>query len=325
MRAFLLALALLCVPGTAFAQRASSATVDLQRVGAWAQQLTASQQPAIDAYQRCGPLIRQIGELMRSGEPGRAAVAKALLPGMRECVANMRTAITVARDGLAHIGPLPKSIEQGLHIDSAAVLRQAVVSLDGMVASLRVEEEMLTAAAEGNFPLAMQKLKETQSLAGSALEGQLALLQAMRAAVPLETHQAMLDIRIVMTQAMYAIITCDVDADRGELPAKLHQLGGQARAAAARLRANWRREGKDLHDLVRQINDPARTALVVVLDDTFELLAVIGDDTGAMLEALPAGPPHPADTLNVLDQLAAYEVRLIQAIRAMADAVGKVS
>ena len=324
MRALLLALALLCVPGTAMAQRVQPASADLQQMAAWAQQLMAVQQPVADAYQRCAPLNRQIVGLLRSKDGGRRESARAMLAKLHVCMADMQAAMSGARDGFARMKPLPKHLDETIHIDTGAVLRQTSASVDSMAESLGIMQEMLVAVAAGDDALAMRKAAEGRMLMGRSLEGQIGLFQAMRSAMPLETHKAMFDIRILMMRTMQAIITHDPDSDDGQLSEKLRQYGAELRLAAASLRTNWQREGQDLRNLVRQLNDPTRTAAVASIDNAFKTLAAIGDEAAAMLEALPEGKLAPADAVDILDRLAGCEMRLLEAIRAMGEAIANI-
>lgn len=323
MRLLLVALALLFAPGVAQAQRAESPTVALQRMGVWAQQLAAAQQPALDAYQRCAPLMRQVGAVMRENRgPG---AAKALIPDMQRCMADMRVAVTASRDNLLRLGPMPKSVEDALKIDSGALIRTMIASVDGMVEALRVQDEMLTALADGNLTLAMQLARQGQALAGSAYDVQITLFQTLRLAMPLETHKALFDLRILILQTGREIIVDGLDGTNAELTAKLGRYAVELRAAAGRLRANWKRESRDIRDLVVRLDDPSRTAMFAALDNAFETVASTGDEAAALLEHLPAGPLHPADALNLLDRLAIFEIRILEAVRAAGAAASKVS
>ena len=324
MRALLVALALLLMPGTAMAQRAQSSTVALQELGAWAQELVAVQQPAMDAYQRCAPMIREVTTLLGSTDNGRKERALALLPGMRACVADTQAAAIKTRDGLNRMRPLPKSAEVFLKVDTGAVLRQSAAAVDGMAKSLGLQVEMLDAVVAGNQPLAMEKANEARDLAGASADGQIALLETLRAAMPMETHKAMFDIRILMTRAMRMIIVADPDRDTGELSADLRKIGTEARLAAARLRANWKRESQELRTLVKQLRDPSRTAMLAALDDAFETVAMVGDDMGTLLETLSVGRLPAAERIQILDALAQSEVRILNSIRAAGEASSKV-
>jgi hypothetical protein len=317
MRIALLALALILAPGVAAARPAAPQSA-IQQVGIWGQKLVAAQQPVIDAYQRCSPLLQQVMGLMRAADSGAKQAAGRLLPQMRSCVAETKAALLTSRDALSRVGPMPRSIERELNIDSQDVLRRSAAASEGMAAYLDRIEEMLDATVAGDAPLARRKLAEARATAGSVLDGQILLLVTLRTSMPLDTHKAMFDIRIALARATRVIVGYDEASDSGELSVALHGYGEAARSAATRLRASWLRESRDLRSATGGME-----AMVAALDTGFATMASTGEAVGAVLTRIPSGRVPAADALHTIDRLAALEVQILAAIREISNAASR--
>jgi hypothetical protein len=315
MRGLLIALALTLAPGVASAQRAAPSSI--QEIGIWGQKIAAAQRPVTDSYQKCSPVMKQLVDAMRSPPSARKDDARVIMPAIRACVADIKAAAAVSRDALAAVGPMPKSVEQGLRIDSADMLRRSAAAIDGMVKNLSQSEEMLDALAAGDNAGAMRKWAEARASAGSAIDGQIALFETLRRSMPLETHKAMFDVRLAMTRATRAMVVFGPGDDGAALATALHAEAGRARAAANALRADWAREGASLRAAVSRLNDPTRKRLVAALDTAFGEIAATGDQVADMLAKLSADNLLPADVLQTLDRLATAEAHLLDVIRGL--------
>jgi hypothetical protein len=318
MRLVFLAFALAAAMPTAAAAQQDSGAAALQQVGAWMQRLVAIQQPVIDSYQRCGPTIKQAAALMQAGKSDRARNASGLVAPLRACIAEVKAATTKAADGFAQMDAMPAVVERALGIDSKEMLRRSAEASDGMAAYLTRIEEMVDAAVAGNAELVMEKWREARATAGSAMDGQIMMLETLRKTLPMQTHKAMLDIRLAIMRATRAAAVADPAADPSELVAALKELGADARSAAEHLRISWKSEGQAVHASgLDGRTQPAK-------DNTFETIAQVGDDVGAALESLPARPDNRAVFIHTLDRLATDEVRILEALRGLADAASGV-
>lgn len=313
MRALLLALAAVFMPCAAAAQPAS----DLQRLVAWAQELTAAQQPAVDSYQQCSPLIMGAIELIASGhEPDDAATGK-MIADMRACLAHAKQAGLQSRDALARMGPMPASFERALGVDSAYVLRQSIAATEAMHRYLERSEEAFNAAVAGDLDAMTAKFDEARIAGGEAMDGQILLLDTMRKGMPLESHKSLLDMRLAISRATRAVVV-DTGEDFGALAAAMGEQGAAARAASARLRAAWVRDSKPMRDLLARIKDPKRQKLLARMDTAYDGLAGIGDSIAIVLEgALPATLDEP-ESLRILDRLSRLELEILQAGQTLA-------
>jgi len=320
MRILLLAVALACAPGIAMAQQATP----LQQMGAWAQKLSAAQQPIVARYQQCAPLAQQMIAVMQSEDAGRRERALQLMPPMRQCVADMHAAVVQARDAIAAMPPMPHQAELDLHIDSKDLLTRTAAANDGMAKSLEQSLGIIEAVVAGDEALARTKVAEARQSAGSALDGQIILFETMRQSMPMQTHKSMFDVRLAMYHAMRAIIVTDVENDDGQLSVTLRGYGADARLAAVQLRANWKRESTSLRAMVLRLNDQARTRMMVSMDRAFETIAETSDEMAEALEPLPNGPIKPATAIGILNQFAALEVRMLASINEMGAAARQV-
>ena len=323
MRAWLLALGLVLAPATAMAQPVQPGAA-LRQMGVWAQKLVAIQQPAIDSYQRCAPIIQQVTTVLQSPVATRREAASRTLAPMRQCLADMRAAMTTVRDGFARMEPMPGTFEQMLHVDSKDMLAKSATASEGMATYLEQTEAALEAVAAGDEALAMRRIGEARAGAGSIIDAQILLLETLQSSMPLETHKAMFDVRLVMYRGMRAIIVSDPGSQSAELTANLRALGAASRLAASRLRASWKGDSGGLRRAVAQLNNPSRTAMLASMDQAFETVAASGDEVAAMLEPLPPGQLAPGKALQILNQFAVLETRTLEAIRAMSVAATQV-
>lgn len=320
MRVLLLAIALACAPGIAVAQQASP----LQQLGAWAQRLSAAQQPLVARYQQCSPITQQMIAVMQTEEAGRAQRAMQLIAPMRQCVTDMRAAVIQVRDALAAMPPMPHQIELALHIDSKDLLTRTAAAAGGMAVYLEKSEEMLEAVLAGDQALARTRMAEAHQSAGAALDAQIILFETMRQSMPLQTHKSMFDVRLAMYRSMRAIIAADPEHDSGQLSVALRGYGADARLAGAQLRANWKRESASMRAALLQLHDPARTRMMASMDNAFETIAQTGDAMAATLEKLPDGPTNPVTAAGILNQFGALEVRMLASINEMGAAARQV-
>lgn len=307
MRFLLLALLLAWLPGAASAQQPSA----LQQVGAWAQQLSAAQQPVVDAYRECSPVMQQIQSALQ-------AQAREQLRGLatgnafRNCLDRMRTAGQTSRDNLIRLGPMPAEMERVLRLDSRDILRRSAASVDGIVGFSEKIREAMDALAAGDQELMLRKLDEARALAGSVFDGQILLLETLRAGLPMQFHKSMLDVRLAITRGIRILSITDPLTDSGAVSAALRAEAAKARSAARELRANWTRESVGMRRAIAQLRDSSRAALLATLDEGLEEIAAAADRLAASLETLPIGSVEPARAMGVMRELADTELLVIE-------------
>jgi hypothetical protein len=306
IRSLLLALLLACMPGAAWAQAPSA----LQRMGIWGQQLGAAQQPLTDAYGECSPVFRQAQLALESQSVEQM---RALLTGgsLRACVERMRAAGATARDNLTRLGSMPPEMERMLHLDSRDILRRAAASIDGTVAFNERIVEALDALSAGDLALMQRKLSESRELAGSVFDGQIVLLETLRAGMPMQFHRAMMDLRLALTRGMRLLIMADPAAESGETSAGVRAEAARIRAAAQALQANWTRESLAMRRAVARLNDRRRAALIGTLDEGIGQVAVASLRVAASLEAFPAGRLDAAAGMRAMQDLADTEMLIV--------------
>lgn len=324
MRLLLLALALAWLPGTAAAQSVPQSQALLQQIGVWGQQLVATQQPVTDAYQKCAPTFREVMAMVGSASPDHPHAGR-LVGDMRSCLAEMKAAAVRSRDAMARMAPMPREIERMINIDSRDVLQRSAASIDGTVVYLELVEQGLAALVAGDGALAMRKLAESRVVAGSSMDGQILLIETMRPGMPMETHKAMLDIRLAIMRAVRAVAVHDPGAGTREVVVALHAQAVAARTAAAQMRASWAIDSRPMRNLVARLGDARRSALFKSLDDSFGAIADTGDAAAAALERLPAQGAGGADLMRVVDELALLEMRILDAVRTFSVAASQMS
>ncbi|MCW3836805.1 hypothetical protein ACFQ1E_11990 [Sphingomonas canadensis] len=315
MRALLLALILALFPGTAAAQ--SQAAV--QEFVAWAQQLSAAQQPVLDSHQQCSPMLGEVTRLMQDREEGDP-VSPRLIVGMQECLSRMKAAAAQARRAIASLPDMPGAFEDALNLDSRELIDRSVASVDGAVGYLQKVEDALEAGLAGDDALAQARMREARQAAGSILDGQILLLELFRQSKPQESNLAMLDIRLVIARGMLAAMTDDPQAPSPALPAELAKQSRDARAAAARLRAAWKLESVSLRASARRTGDPKLQRFIAAIDKAFGTVAAKGDAAADALDAAAAAS-DPAVLPRLLNALGDAEFSILQAGRDVAQAL----
>jgi hypothetical protein len=323
MRALLLALALILFPGVAAAQNKLPPQA-LQMMGQWGQQLVGAQQPVIDSYQRCGPIIQQGIALMKAGNV-KPAVAAKVVGDLRACISDIKAAATQAQASMARLQPMPASVEQLIHVDTRSMIERSAASIGGMVTYLETVEQGIDALIAGDTRLAQQKRIEARASAGSLMDGQILILETLRQGLPLQAHKASLDIRLAIARATRAIAVYDLAGDTDALVAELRAQGAAARAAAANLRASWKTESESIRTLVAQMNDPRRTAFVASLDTAFETVADAGDDLASLLVSIPSEKLDDGEAYRIMDQASQIDIHILEAIRTLSNAMSKAS
>lgn len=321
MRAALLALLLAWMPAVAFAQSAPAPNA-FQQVGVWAQQISAAQQPMGDSYGRCGPAIAAMTNYLGASPAERGDPAP-ILAQFKICMDDVKAASMATREALGKIGPMPRAIEQMLHIDSADILRRSAGAMDGMVRYLEQSDAAMLLAVGGDLTAAQAKFAEARVTAASVFDGQITLLEAIRASLPLQTHKRMIDIRLALSRSLRVITGSDPAARRGVLSAMLRGYGVDARTATAEMRSFWRSESADMRTTATASFDPALRRMIAILDTAIGEIAIAGDEVAATLEAVPAGEAAPAQILKTTDRLAQLELRMLAAIRAMSTAAAQ--
>jgi len=303
MRSLFLALLLAWLPGAAWAQQPSA----LQQMGAWAQQLSAAHQPIVDAYRECSPVVQQIQAALQA-QAREQLLGLASGDAYRNCLDRMRRAAEASRDSLTRLGPMPTEMERILHLDSRDILRRSAASVDGIVGFMDRIREALDALAAGDQELMLRKLHESRALAGSVFDGQILLLETLRASLPMQTHKSMMDMRLAITRGIRVLSVADPMTDSGAASAGLRAEGAKARIAARELRANWARESVGMRRAIARLGDRRRTALLTTLDEGFEQIAAAGDRLAASLETLPAERLEPARAIGIMRELADTEL-----------------
>lgn len=322
-------LALVTAPGMACAQKvpppppmALPGQGDaLAQMGVWTKRMAAAQQPVADAYQQCAPILQKVTGLLRSGDHLQGDASAKLMAETRACNANIRAAAAVSRDNLAGVGRMPAAMEQMLHIDSGEMLRQSGVSIDGMVRYLGQVEEMLDLSLKGDTAAARDKWHEAQKSAGAAIDGQIVMLEAMRAGMPTETNKALLDVRVTLSRASRAIIVEMGDQDQGELAKQLSGYATDMRSMAERVRANWRIERKTLAVIAKPGGTDRLSVLLAALDENFGAVAGIADGVADTLGKVEPGPVPPVIALQTIDKLAKSEIQILQQAKTLAAAM----
>lgn len=306
MRALLISFLLVWMPGAAWSQPPSA----LQRMGIWGQQLAAAQQPITDAYRECSPTIQQTQAALQSQSREQMS---ALLAGgaLRACLDRMRIAAGTARDNLNRMGPMPAEMERVLHLDSRDVLRRAAASIDGTVGFNEKIGEAFDALAAGNEPLMRRNLSEARALAGSVFDGQILLLETLRASLPLQFHRSMMDLRLALSRSMRLLVVADPATDSGVASAGLRAEATRIRLAAQALRANWTRESVAMRRAIARLNDRGRTAILATLDEGIEQVASAGVRLATSLEAFPAGRLDAAAGFRAMQDLAETEFLVV--------------
>ena len=317
MRALLLAV-LLTWPGAAWAQAPSA----LQQVGTWAQQLGAAQQPVGEAYRECSPTLQRVQEALQSQSREQLT---GILTGdeLRNCLEQTRRAANESRDRLARMEPMPTEMERVLNIDSRDILRRSAASIDGIAAYNDKIREMLAAFAAGDQELALRKLRESRALVGSVFDGQILLLETLRASLPLQTHKSMMDVRLAITRSTRILSVAELATDSGAASAGLRAQGAKARTAARELRANWIMESAGMRRAITSLGDPRSTALLATMDRGFEEIAAASDRIAASLEALPAGRLEAARAIGAMRELAEAELFVVETARGFAVAASQ--
>lgn len=315
----LIALALLLAPMPAFAQSAPAPTA-LQQIGAWSQRLVAAQQPVMDAYARCAPMVDAITALLKQPPAERVADA-ALERQITACVTDTRAASKRVAADLRAMPPMPAATERQLNIDSRAILKSSAAATEGMVAYLTHVEEMLRAALAGDEALVMRKSAEARQSAGSASDAQIVILESLRRSLPLAVHKAMIDVRLGLARSSRLILIHDPTSDWSGLGAQLHSQSGAVRVAAAQIRAGWATERRGLQSAIARSSDPRLRAMMATLDKTFAEMAAAGDTYAALVQQFPANKLGEAEALRILDAGARAEINMVQAASAMASAI----
>jgi hypothetical protein len=311
MRRLLAALLLLGVPGTASAQPASAEqTSALQRMGAWGQELATAQQPVTDAYRDCSPTLQQTQTALQNQDREQL---QALVAGgtYATCLDRMRAAARVARDNLLRVGAMPAEMERMLRVDSRAILRRAAASIDGVAGFNDRIGEALAALTAGDVPLMHRKLAESRALAGSVVDGQILLMETLRASMPMQFHKSMLDLRIALSRSMRMMLVVDPAAESGETSAGIRAEAARIRIAARGMQANWTRESVPMRRALARLGDRRRAATLVTLDQAIQQASATGVRLATSLEALPAGPLHPAAAMGALQALADAEIEVV--------------
>lgn len=319
MRRLLLAIALVLMPGAAVAQGAPP-SAGVQRMAAWGQQLTAIQQPIVDAYQHCGPVLREIATLLDEKAvrgPAAADAMRALLPAWHNCLAEMRGAVASARAAYQKMAPMPPEFEHMFGFNSADVLRRSADALGGVSAYSDAAEQAVDAIVAGDRDTAMAQFALMRARGGALLDGNILLLETIRKGMPLDAHKGMMDLRILIARTQREIILTDPAVDTGALSAKLRAYGAQARGVAVRMRADWRRESAGTRAAIARLNDPRRSAWMANFDTAFGEIANVSQDLADLLEPLPQGPLPPGRIVVIADQAARYELRVLQAVRTL--------
>lgn len=318
MRSLFLAFLLAWLPAAAWSQQPSA----LQQVGVWTQQLSAAQQPVVDAYRECSPVLQQIQAALQ-------AQAREELRGFatgnafRNCLDRMRTAGQTSRDNLTRMGPMPVEMERLLHLDSRDILRRAAASVDGIVRFNEKIQEALDALAAGDQDLMLRKLDESRALAGSVFDGQIVLLETLRAGLPMQFQKSTMDVRLAITRGIRILSVTDPMADSGAISAVLRAEGAKARSAARELRANWPRESVGMRRAIASLRDSRRTALLATLDEGIEEIAAAADRLAAALETLPIGSVEPARAMGIVRELADAELLVMERARRFAIAASQ--
>lgn len=323
MRRLLIAIALVLAPGAALAQGAPPSAA-LQRLMAWGQQLTAIQQPIASAYERCGPVLRELGarlEKKAAASPLAEDSAGTLLPAWRSCSADMRAAVASAKDGYLRMPPIPAEFESALGFDSADVLRRSAASLDGVNAYFDASDRAVDALVAHDWETAAAQIGRIRATGGSVLDGNILLLETVRKGMPLATHKDMMDVRILIARVQREVITTDMAVDDGALSTRLRAFGGQARRIAGRLPADWTRDSAGVRAAVARLNDPRRKQWMASFDVAFGDMAAVSRDMADLLEPLSQGKVAPALVLRIIDQTTQYELRILQASRALATSI----
>jgi hypothetical protein len=318
MRPLLLALLLLWLPAAARAQPPSA----LQQMGVWAQQLSTAQQPIVDAYHQCSPVMQQIETALQAHareELQEFATGNAY----RNCLESMRRAAETTRDNLNRMGPMPLEMERDLHLDSRDILRRSAASVDGFVGYNDKIREALDAFAAGNEELVQRRLRESRALVGSVIDGQILLLETMRAALPLQAHKSMMDVRLVIMRSLRILSVADPATDSGEASAGLRAEGARARIVAQALRANWSRETVAMRRTVARLRDSRRAALIAAVDGAVDEIAAAGDRIAISLQALPSGRLEAARAMGIMRELAETELLVLERARRIAVAAGQ--
>jgi hypothetical protein len=306
MRKLLAAFLLLCVPGTAWAQPPSA----LQRMGIWGQQLAAAQQPLTDAYSDCSPTMQQVQAALQS--QSREQMAELLAGGaLRMCLDRMMFAAGTARDNLNRLGPMPVEMERMAHIDSRDVLRRAAASIDGTVGFNQRMVEALDALAAGDVPLMFRKLRESRDLAGSVLDGQILLLETLRAGMPLQFHKSMMDLRLALTRGMRVLIVADPAAESDAASVAFRAEAARIGIAARALQTNWTRESVPMRRALARLNDRRRAAIIATLDQGIAQISSAGVRLATSLEAFPVGRLDAAAAFRAMRDLAEMELQVV--------------
>lgn len=318
MRTALLALLLAWLPATALAQSASTPN-PFQQMGLWAQQVSAAQQPMSDGYERCKPAIAAMASYLGAPAESRGDPAP-MLAHFTQCLAEIKTAAIATRTALGEIGPMPELTEHMLNIDSADLLRRSATAVDGMVDYIEQSDAAMQLIVGGDLPGAHAKLAEARLTAASVFDGQIILLEAMQASMPMQTHKRMIDIRLAISRSMRVVAGSDPAAMRGVLATLLRGYGTDARSAARGMRSAWQTDSAGIRNAAKLGGDPALTRMIVILDTAMERISAGGDEVADILEAIPSGAMAPAEILKITDRLTQGELRILAAIREMSAA-----
>lgn len=328
MTPLLIALALAAASGLpeekpqAIVKAQSSSEASIRAMGDWGQGLIAAQQPAIDAFQRCAPMVEQMTAAVRSAEAGIDPNAQALLPGMRACLAEARIAALASRDRLASMQPIPARLERVIGVDSRDILRRSAAATGEIATYIGLVEEAIDAAVAGDEALSEQKWRESRMSAAGAMDAQILILEALRAGLPLQTHKAMIDIRLNINRAVRLITIAETEDER--TAAGLRQFGAAQRSAAAEMRRHWRRERPLAMASLASFPTSVRTSLANALDTAINNIIQAGENTATVLEGA-RDQSGEAQLIEIVGQLAAAEVHILETVREMSAAMSQVN
>lgn len=328
MTPLLIALALAAASGSpeakpqAIAKAQSSSESSIRAMGEWGQRMVAAQQPAIDAFHRCTPIVQQMVAATRASEAGGDQDIAGIMPGVRACLTEAKAASLASQERLAALPPMPPAAERALGIDTRDLLRRGAAAMGEMATGLDLLEQAFDAALAGNTELAHRKWRESTRSAAGALDAQILILEAVRASLPLETHKAMADIRLNINRAVRLITVAEL-GDEGA-PSELREFGAAQRLAVSRMRAHWQRELSTVRRSLASLDANIRTTLLNAADTAMLQVMEAGEASVTVLESAQDGGGE-AQLIEISDRLAAIEVQILGTIRAMSTSMAQVN